>query len=170
MTKLIAILSAVLFTAFSLTAASPAVRADEQEFFDLSGVVVEMNDEMILIEDADGSQVQVNLFEDTAFEGDAIVPGALIFVVYNGMMTRSLPPQVAAIKVSCFAFTGEIAEMNQNGFLLHPDEGMDAVQVNAPGELLEGLKPGSRVTVYFNGAMTMSLPGQIGAGLIVPAE
>ena len=39
MTKLIAILSAVLFTAFSLTAASPAVRADEQEFFDLSGVV-----------------------------------------------------------------------------------------------------------------------------------
>ena len=60
--------------------------------------------------------------------------------------------------------------MNQNGFLLHPDEGMDAVQVNAPGELLEGLKPGSRVTVYFNGAMTMSLPGQIGAGLIVPAE
>ena len=111
MTKLIAILSAVLFTAFSLTAASPAVRADEQEFFDLSGVVVEMNDEMILIEDADGSQVQVNLFEDTTFEGDAIVPGTLIFVVYNGMMTRSLPPQVAAIKVSCFAFTGEIAEM-----------------------------------------------------------
>ena len=103
-------------------------------------------------------------------EGDAIVPGALIHVLYNGMMTRSLPPQVAAIRVSCFAFTGEIAEMNQNGFLLHPDEGIDAVQVNASEELLEGLEPGSRVTVYFSGAMTMSLPGQIGAELIVPAE
>ena len=169
MTKLIAILSAALFAAFSLTAA-PAVQADEQEIFDLSGVALEMNDAFILIEDSDGQQVQVNLFEDTSFEGDAIVPGALIFVVYNGMMTRSLPPQVAAIRVSCFAFTGEIAEMNQHGFLLHPDEGIDQVQVNAPDELLEGLEPGSRVTVYFSGAMTMSLPGQIGAELIVPAE
>ena len=108
MTKLIAILSAALFAAFSLTAA-PAVQADEQEIFDLSGVVLEMNDAFILIEDSDGQQVQVNLFEDTMAEGDAIVPGALIHVLYNGMMTRSLPPQVAAIRVSCFAFTGEIA-------------------------------------------------------------
>ena len=169
MTKLSAILSAALFAAFSLTAA-PAVQADEQALFDLSGVVLEMNDKFLLIEDSDGQQVQVNLFEDTMTEGDAIVPGALIHVLYNGMMTRSLPPQVAAIRVSCFAFTGEIAEMNQNGFLLHPDEGIDAVQVNASEELLEGLEPGSRVTVYFSGAMTMSLPGQIGAELIVPAE
>ena len=169
MTKLIAILSAALFAALSLTAA-PAVQADEQAFFDLSGVVVEMNDAFILIEDENGGQVQVNLFEDTAIEGDAIVPGALIHVLYNGMMTRSLPPQVAAMRVSCFAFTGEIAEMNQHGFLLHPDEGIDEVQVNAPDALLEGLEPGSRVTVYFSGAMTMSLPGQIGAELIVPAE
>ena len=169
MTKLIAILSAALFAAFSLTAA-PAVQADEQALFDLSGVVLEMNDKFILIEDSDGQQVQVNLFEDTMTEGDAIVPGALIHVLYNGMMTRSLPPQVAAIRFSCFAFTGDSAEMNQNGFLLHPDEGIDAVQVNASEELLEGLEPGSRVTVYFSGAMTMSLPGQIGAELIVPAE
>ena len=169
MTKLIAILSAALFAAFSLTAA-PAVQADEQQVFDLSGVVLEMNDAFILIEDSDGQRVQVNLFEDTVTEGDAIVPGALIHVLYNGMMTRSLPPQVAAIRVSCFAFTGEIAEMNQNGFLLHPDEGIDAVQVNASEELLEGLEPGSRVTVYFSGVMIMSLFGQIGADLIVPAE
>ena len=135
MTKLIAILSAALFAAFSLTAA-PAVQADEQQVFDLSGVVLEVNDEFILIEDSDGQQVQVNLFEDTTVEGDAIVPGALIHVLYNGMMTRSLPPQVAAMRVSCFAFTGEIAEMNQHGFLLHPDEGIDEVQVNAPDELL----------------------------------
>ena len=152
MTKLIAILSAALFAAFSLTAA-PAVQADEQALFDLSGVVLEMNDKFILIEDSDGQQVQVNLFEDTMTEGDAIVPGALIHVLYNGMMTRSLPPQVAAIRVSCFAFTGEIAEMNQHGFLLH-----------------HACAAGSRVTVYFSGAMTMSLPGQIGAELIVPAE
>ena len=169
MTKLIAILSAALFAAFSLTAA-PAVQADEQQVFDLSGVVLEVNDEFILIEDSDGQQVQVNLFEDTTVEGDAIVPGALIHVLYNGMMTRSLPPQVAAMRVSCFSFTGEIAEMNQHGVLLHPDEGIDEVQVNAPDELLEGLEPGGRVTVYFSGAMTMSLPGQIGAERIVPAE
>ena len=137
--------------------------------FDLPGVVLEMNDAFILIEDSDGQQVQVNLFEDTVTEGDAIVPGALIHVMYNGMMTRSLPPQVAAMRVSCFAFTGEIAEMNQHGFLLHPDEGIDEVQVNAPDELMEGLEPGSRVTVYFSGAMTMSLPGQISAERIVIA-
>ena len=60
--------------------------------------------------------------------------------------------------------------MNQHCFLLHPDEGIDEVQVNAPDELMEGLEPGSRVTVYFSGAMTMSLPGQISAERIVPAE
>ena len=45
---------------------------------------------------------------------------------------------------------------------------MEIIQVNATAEQLVGLEPGSQVTVYFNGAMTMSLPAQIGAELIVP--
>lgn len=44
------------------------------------------------------------------------------------------------------------------------------VQVNADAALLDGMKNGMTVTVYSNGAMTMSLPGQISAEKIVKAE
>ncbi|CDE48148.1 unknown [Faecalibacterium sp. CAG:74] len=44
------------------------------------------------------------------------------------------------------------------------------VQVNADAALLDGMENGMTVTVYSNGAMTMSLPGQIGAEKIVKAE
>ena len=46
----------------------------------------------------------------------------------------------------------------------------DVVQVNADAALLDGMENGMTVTVYSNGAMTMSLPGQISAEKIVKAE
>ena len=44
------------------------------------------------------------------------------------------------------------------------------VQVNADAALLDGMENGMTVTVYSNGAMTMSLPWQISAEKIVKAE
>ena len=56
----------------------------------------------------------------------------------------------------------------ESGFLLTTET--DVVQVNADAALLDGMENGMTVTVYSNGAMTMSLPGQIGAEKIVKAE
>ena len=73
-------------------------------------------------------------------------------------------PVKKAIKVT----TGTVSELTESGFLLTTET--DVVQVNADAALLDGMENGMTVTVYSNGAMTMSLPGQIGAEKIVKAE
>jgi len=135
-----------------------------QELFDMAGVVVEITEEFILIQTADGQQVQVNLFDETMFEGKEIEVGDFIHVTYNGMMTFSIPAQIAALKVGCYTHTGTISDLNETGFILNTE--LEPIIVNTPAELLTGLEDGMTVTVYSNGAMTMSLPAQIGAELI----
>ena len=139
-----------------------------QELYDLSGIVVEIAPEYILILTADGQQVQVNLFGETAFEGKEIAVGDFVHVTYNGMMTFSIPAQIAALKVGCYTHEGVVSDLNETGFILNTD--MEIILVNAPTELLTGLENGMTVTVYTNGAMTMSLPAQIGAEMITATE
>lgn len=51
--------------------------------------------------------VEVHFTEQTLLEGaEDFAVGDYIFVSYNGMMTRSLPPQVTAEKVTAYRFTG----------------------------------------------------------------
>ncbi|MBQ7850857.1 MAG: hypothetical protein IJ343_14115 [Clostridia bacterium] len=139
-----------------------------QEVFDMAGAVVEITDEFIFIENAEGQQVQVNLFDETLFEGKDVEVGDYIHVTYNGMMTFSLPAQIAAQKVGCYAHTGEISDLGEDGFILNTP--MEPIFVNAPAELLANLTDGMTVTVYSNGAMTMSLPARIGAEMITATE
>ena len=139
-----------------------------QEIFDMAGVIVEITDEFILIETADGQQVQVNLSEETFFEGKEIETGDFIHVTYNGMMTFSIPAQIAALKVGCYTHTGTVSDLNETGFMLNTE--LEPIIVNAPIELLANLADGQTVTVYTNGAMTMSLPAQIGAEMITVTE
>ena len=47
---------------------------------------------------------------------------------------------------------------------------MEPIIVNATAEQLAGVQSGMTVTVYSNGAMTMSLPAQIGAEIITVTE
>ena len=139
-----------------------------QEVFDMAGTIVEITDKFILIETADGQQVQVNRFEETLFEGKEIEVGDYIHVAYNGQMTFSIPAQIAAQKVGCYAHTGEISDLGEAGFMLNT--ALEPIYVNAPAELLANLTDGMTVTVYSNGAMAMSLPAQIGAEMIVATE
>lgn len=133
----------------------------------ISGEVTEITDEWILITDENGQQVQVNLTDKTEFEGEKPVIGCRIQVTYNGIMTRSLPPQIAAIKVTCNALTGIVEELAEDGFLLRRTDVDDVVFVHATPEQLDTVAVDANVTVYFNGVMTLSLPGQINAELIV---
>ena len=139
-----------------------------QEVFDMAGTVTEIGEGFIMIESADGQMIQVNLSEETFFEGKDAEVGDFIHVTYNGQMTFSLPAQIAAQKVGCYAHTGVIGEITEGQFTL--ETGMELILVNATAEQLEGLTAGMNVTVYSNGAMTMSLPAQIGAEMITVTE
>ncbi len=139
-----------------------------QEVFDMAGIVTEIGEGFILIQTADGQTVQVNTFEETILEGKEIAVGDFIHVTYNGQMTFSIPAQIAAQKIGCYTHTGVVGEITEGQFELLTD--LEAILVNAPAELMEGIASGMNVTVYSNGAMTMSLPAQIGAEMILSTE
>jgi len=139
-----------------------------EEVFDMAGTVVEVTDSFILILNSAGQEVQVNLYEDTFFEGKEIAAGDYIHVTYDGMMTFSIPGQINAMKIGCYAHTGAISDLSDTGFMLHTE--LEPIVVHAEAHLLENLQDGMTVTVYSNGAMTMSLPAQIGAEMITATE
>ena len=61
-----------------------------------------------------------------------------------------------------------VGEIGETSFVLETD--MEPIIVNATAEQLAGVQSGMTVTVYSNGAMTMSLPAQIGAEIITVTE
>jgi len=139
-----------------------------QEVFDMTGIVTEIGEGFIMIEDAEGQMIQVNLSEETISEGKDVEVGDFIHVTYNGQMTFSIPAQIAAQKIGCYAHTGVIGEVTEGQFSLETE--MEMILVNAAIEQMAGLQPGMNVTVYTNGAMTMSLPAQVGAEFITVTE
>ena len=139
-----------------------------QEVFDMAGVVTETGEGFVMIESADGQMIQVNTFAETVFEGKEIEVGDYIHVTYGGQMTFSIPAQIAAWKIGCYAHTGVVGEISEGQFALETN--LELILVNAPAEMLAGIENGMTVTVYSNGAMTMSLPAQIGAEMITVSE
>ena len=139
-----------------------------EEVYDLAGTVTEIGEGFILVESADGQTVQVNIFEETILEGKDISVGDYIHVTYNGQMTFSIPAQIAAQKICCYAHTGVVGEITEGQFALETET--ETILVNATAEQLESITTGMNVTVYSNGTMTMSLPAQIGAEHIVVTE
>ena len=146
----------------------PLAYADQEVSFDLAGVVTEINDEYIVLDSTEGMPVQIDLVEDTVFEGKEIEVGDFVHITYNGQMTFSLPPQVVTWKIGCYAHTGVVGEITEGQFALETE--LETILVNATAEQLENLEPGMTVTVYSNGAMTMSLPAQVGAEHITVTE
>ena len=148
--------------------------ADLPEIYDVSGVVTEITEEYVMIEDADGQQLQVNLSEDTLVEysvsgSEELSVGDYITVLYNGMMTRSLPAQITALTIRATALTGTVTAVEESRFTMVTDEGMEVI-VNGATADWPVVAENAHIRVYFNGVMTLSLPGQIGAQLIVTAE
>ncbi len=139
--------------------------ATAQELQDMAGIVVEMGEGFILIETLDGQQIQVNTGDETLFEGSEISIGSFIHVTHNGQMTMSIPAQIFGMKVGCYMHIGTVTEIVEGQFALETEN--ELILVNAAAEQLEGLSVGQNVYVFSNGAMTMSLPAQISAELIV---
>lgn len=141
----------------------------EAEVFMLGGEVTEVGKGYFVMNDAELGEVQVNLGDDSAFDGvemDALAVGQFVYVLYDGKMTRSLPPQVFALRVSMYAVSGGITELTDGKMTLVRDEIGDEVIVSLPEDAPE-LAVGDHVTAYTTGIMTLSIPAQMNAVKIV---
>ena len=139
------------------------------EVFMLGGEITEVGEGYFVMTDAELGEVQVNLGDDSAFDGvemDELAVGQYVYVIYDGKMTRSLPPQVFALRVSMYATTGEITELSEGKMTLVRDEIGDEVIISLPQDA-PALAVGDHVTAYTTGIMTLSIPAQMNAVKIV---
>ena len=143
-----------------------------EEIDTLCGQITEINDEYLILEGTQQGTVQVNILDDTLYNGSLqqgeLAVGQYAEVIYDGKMTRSIPAQVTAQQVFCYRVSGVVADAEADGFLLEEQdergERMDELFVHLGDCTLPEI--GARVTVYYNGVMAMSLPGQITASEI----
>ena len=140
------------------------------EIFELSGEITEITGEYLMLLDKAQGEVQVNIGADTLYDGAAdgeLAVGQVAQILYDGKMTRSLPPQIYALRVGVYPVSGVVTEVGEDSVTLARAELGDEVIVF----LSEGapeLPVGDAVTAYTGGAMTMSLPAQTTAiGIVV---
>jgi len=193
MTKIFALILSALIAIVPVMGET-AVEETAAEVYMIEGVVVQNDENGILVNTADLGDVLVLTVDETVWDGtDTLEAGDYVYVDYSGMMTRSLPPQITAMVIRSYRMDGVVTEVfaEENAMLINTETHGD-VYVHLPAENAEDVQAetavtetveteqetpvipaaGDSVTVYFNGAMTMSLPGQINAGLVVihPAE
>lgn len=151
-----------------------AARAEDNTDKRLQGLITQVGEGYFLMQDETLGEVRVNLDDAlTVYDGiaakDTLAPGQYVLVGYNGVMTRSLPPQVTALTVGCYVLHGIVTEILDNGCIV---EG-DSVVQKAIVHLGDGFPPvylGVPVTVYYGGVMALSMPPQISAlHVVVPS-
>lgn len=136
----------------------------------ISGAIVELGEDYFVICDALLGDVQVNYSDDTLFEGtqaDELALSQVVCVLYDGKMTRSLPPQVFALNVGMYPVSGKVTALGEGSMTIQREEIGDEVIVFLPEDAPQ-IAVGDVVTAYTNGAMTMSLPAQTTAlGVVI---
>ena len=165
---------AVLMTIAMLAALPFAAMAEETETDTLlEGIVVEIVEDGFVMEDIEQGKVMLNTSEATVWDGllieGELTEGQYVFVEYDGRLTFSLPPQAHADRVACNVLTGSVAEVLEDNSILMNDDTFGEVIVHL-GEGMNHVYAGMPVTVYYDGVMTLSLPGQAAASHIVLPE
>lgn len=164
--KKIAIL--LIVALFSAIAAFAETEAYEPVL--LEGVVTGITEEGYHVYEETIGEVMVLVNEETVIEATADIScGDYIYVDYNGQMTRSIPAQITATVLRMYKVEGDIIEHmpDDNSVMLNSAEYGEII-VRLPEDWADKEITDTHLTVYFNGAMTMSLPAQIGAGLVIP--
>ena len=125
----------------------------------ICGEVQSIGAEFFLLLSDDAQEIRVNYPQVYELE-----PGQSVCVEYDGRMTRSIPPQIAAITVSQrppeAQICGEIILVERERFLILDDTESE-IYVNTPSA--REYAPGDMVCVIYSGAMTRSIPPQIAA-------
>lgn len=164
--------------------AADMLEIDEAEFeeaapvVDLSGMITEIADEYVMLLVPMLGEVQANLTEDTIIEGvEELEIGQTAVVLYDGMMTRSLPPQITALQIGVYAVEGEIVEIVEGDeetegsiTIVRADTGEEVI-ITLTGDVQKlPLAVGDMVVAYTTGVSTMSLPPQMNAIAIMHAD
>lgn len=143
---------------------------EEMDIYMLQGAILEMDEASMLINDAAQGEVLVLIGGETVLETSYdLAVGDYVYVDYNGVMTRSLPPQVTAGRIVSHKLEGDVAEVyaEENALLLYTADGGE-YRVNLPGDEAQTGFDAQRAIVYYDGAATLSIPPQVSAGLVVP--
>ena len=139
----------------------------------LEGLVTEIVDGGFVLEDAEQGEVMLNTSDATTWDGilaeGELSIGQYVFVEYDGRMTFSLPPQAHADRVTCATLTGSVTEVLEDGSILMNDDTFGETIVHL-GEGMNHVYAGMPITVYYDGVMTLSLPGEAAASHIVLPE
>lgn len=164
-----------LLTVLLLAAAAPlSVLAEETDLMNtFEGIVTEVFEGGFLMETTEMGLIQVNTDENTVMDGilsiEPIAAGQYVIVDTNGMMTRSLPPQVYGMRVGCYTLNGVAGEITEEGVLLTGDPIFGDVFVQMT-PTMANVFPGVPMLVYYDGVMTMSLPGKVNARYVLVPE
>ena len=162
-----------LFAALMLAVAAPLTSLAEEPLKPFEGLVTEIFDGGFLMEDTEMGLLQVNTDENTVMDGilsiQSLEVGMYVIVDHNGMMTRSLPPQVYGLRVGCYTLNGIAGEITPEGVLLTGDPIFGEVFVQMTPTMAT-VFPGVPMLVYYDGVMTMSLPGKANARYVVVPE
>ena len=134
---------------------------DEPEIVELYGQITEITDEYVMILTEGLGDVKVLLTEDTVIEGvEAIEIGQTAKVLYTGMMTRSLPPQITALLIGVYTVSGEVTAIGEGSVTITGENG-EVILTLPEGAAAPAV--GDAVTAYTTGVSTMSIPPQMNA-------
>ena len=158
MKKLISVMMMLALLTGAVAGFAQDEQAEEGAAVLLTGTILEAAEDYVLLDVAELGEVQAWTNEETVIEGvEALAPGQVAVVLYNGMMTRSLPPQITAQRVSVYAVEGTVTAVEEGRVTILRADGAGDVIVTLPEDAPE-LTEGTRVTAYTTGIMTMSLP------------
>lgn len=149
-----------LIAALSLAAGAAA---DTPPAYQLEGTVLEVTEDgSFLMENAQWGNILVKTDAATVWEGlKAAEAGAWVTLVYSGIMTKSVPPQVTAGLVICHRLEGTVLEADeQEGTVLLDTFSMGRVLVRLP-ETQPFPAIGEALLVYTDGLMALSDPAQV---------
>lgn len=137
-----------------------------EEIDTLCGQITEINDEYLILEGTQQGTVQVNIFDDTLYNGSLqqgeLAVGQYAEVIYDGKMTRSIPAQIAALAINVYPLKGTVDAVEEDGrVLVTPADGSEQVVLSLPDGVT--MEAGETATFYTNGMATMSIPAQMNA-------
>ena len=103
-----------------------------EEIDTLCGQITEINDEYLILEGTQQGTVQVNIFDDTLYNGSLqqgeLAVGQYAEVIYDGKMTRSIPAQIAALAINVYPLKGTVDAVEEDGrVLVTPADGSEQV-------------------------------------------
>ena len=150
-----------------------AETTDEIDYVSIDGIVTEITETYFVLDTTALGEVQVNVNEETFFSEEIpFAAGQYAFITYDGMMTRSLPPQINAVSVNVSRFIGsvEFVDEENNVLLVYSALHGDVIVYLPETDSAVNYAQGDLVMVYNNGAMTMSLPPQVGGALVMRLE